>query len=146
VVNAYHFGRYIDPGDSLVMHEKHEIYRVEEISRWDLHSAASDGNAFALYPPRDAAFSPTPVNDAVLAEVNSQRLATARIMAQSKSLMVAVEELQQTLQDAKSNRQATASLIVSVESLRKRIAVLETAQTQTPTNAQKTNTPPDLNP
>ena len=36
VVRAYHFGRYVDPNDDLVMHEQHVVYRVEENTRWDL--------------------------------------------------------------------------------------------------------------
>ena len=34
VVRAYHFGRYTDPTDDLIMHEQHVVYRVEENTRW----------------------------------------------------------------------------------------------------------------
>src|SRR5580692_10566949 len=60
VVRAYHFGRYVDPNDDLVMHEEHTVYRVEENTRWDLHPGAGGGGTTM---PRDAAFSPAPVND-----------------------------------------------------------------------------------
>src|SRR6202034_1683735 len=74
VVRAYHFGRYIDPNDDLVLHEEHVVYRVEENTRWNLHPAANENMAapLAVSVPRDAAFSPIPVNDDILAEVNSQ--------------------------------------------------------------------------
>ena len=78
VVRAYHFGRYVDPNDDLVMHEQHVVYRVEENTRWDLRSlrtatigCAADSSA-TLSAPHDAAFSPLLVNDAVRAEVNAQ--------------------------------------------------------------------------
>ena len=87
VVRAYHVGRYADPNDDLVMHEQHVVYRVEENTRWDLRPANAGGDVFfpAVPSPRDAAFSPLPVNDAVLAEVNAQKLATVQIMVQAQN-------------------------------------------------------------
>ena len=74
VVRAYHVGRYVDPNDDLVMHEQHVVYRVEENTRWNFHPGPDDGIVPALPPAHDAAFAPPPVNDAILAEVNSQRI------------------------------------------------------------------------
>ena len=86
MIRAYHFGRYVDPNDDLVMHEQHVVYRVEENTRWDLHPATGNSEPALEMPSlHDAAFSPVPVNEAVLAEVNSQRMATAQIMAESKN-------------------------------------------------------------
>ena len=31
VIRPYHFGRYVDPNDDLVMHEEHTVYRVKKI-------------------------------------------------------------------------------------------------------------------
>src|ERR1700722_1855565 len=64
IVRTYHFGRYVDPNDDLVMHEQHLVYRVEENTRWNLHPGPVAGDLPAV-PPRDAAFAPTPVNDAI---------------------------------------------------------------------------------
>jgi len=63
VVRAYHVGRYADPNDDLVMHEQHVVYRVEENTRWDLHPPNTGGDVFfpVVPSPRDAAFSPAPV-------------------------------------------------------------------------------------
>ena len=72
VLHAYHVGRYADPNDDLIMHEQHVVYRVEENTRWNFHPGPADGNLPAL-PSRDAAFAPAPVNDSILAEVNSQK-------------------------------------------------------------------------
>jgi len=52
VLHAYHIGRYADPNDSLVLHEQHVVYRVEENTRWDFHPGSVGGNTAM---PRDAA-------------------------------------------------------------------------------------------
>jgi len=91
VLHAYHVGRYADPNDDLIMHEQHVVYRVEENTRWNLHPGPVDGNLPAL-PSRDAAFAPAPVNDSILAEVNSQKAATTQIMMQARTLSAALAQ------------------------------------------------------
>ena len=130
VTHAYHFGRYADPNDDSVMHEQHVVYRVEENSRWDFHPDNSGGNFFlpATPKPHDAAFSPTPVNDAILAEVNSQRLATVQIMAQSQSLTASLAQFQNALRQTKTNLQQTATLRATVTEIQHRLDTLDTVQ------------------
>jgi hypothetical protein len=144
VLHAYHVGRYADADDDALMHEQHDVYRLEESARWDLRPGANP----ALYSvPRDAAFSPTPVNDAILAEVNSQRLATTQIMAQAKTLTAALAQFQTVLQEAKTNLQETAALRAAVNDLKQRLDALEAAQKQPAPSAVATNEPPgSLNP
>jgi hypothetical protein len=137
VVRGYHVGRYADPNDDLVMHEQHVVYRVEENTRWDLRplrAATIDGSvAFPTEPaPLDAAFSPLPVNDAVLAEVNAQKLATVQIMVQAQTLSSALAQFQAALQQTRTNFQETAVLRASVIEMKKRLDTLETAPAQTP--------------
>jgi hypothetical protein len=127
-VRSYHFGRYVDPNDSLVMHEKHVIYRVEENSRWDLHPKQADNATFQFTPPRDAAFAPAPANDAILAEVNAQKLATGRIMAQTKDLASALARFQTALQQTSTNFQEIAILRASVVQMKKQLDALETTR------------------
>lgn len=148
-VRAYHFGRYVDPNDGLVMHEQHAVYRVEENTRWNLHSAAAPLDSTGWLPaasasPRDAAFSPLPVNDAVLAEVNAQKLATAQITQEAQTLTAALARVQTALQQTRTNWEETAGLRESVVEIKKRLAALETARTATlsPTNTL-TNEPLD---
>ncbi len=146
VVRAYHFGRYVDPNDDLVMHEQHVVYRVEENTRWDLHPASPGGNV--LFPaaptPRDAAFSPLPVNEAVLAEVNAQKLATVEIMEQARILSSALAQFQTALQQTRTNLQEMAVLRASLIEMKKRLDTLETAQRQPPPSPNfPTNEPPD---
>lgn len=132
VLHAYHFGRYVDPGDDLVMHEQHTVFRVEENTRWNFHPGIS-GSAINLPAPTNAALNPLPVNDAILAEVNSQRLATAQIMREAGTLSAAMGQFQNALQQARTNWQQTAELNASVTDMQKRLEALEVAQGQSPT-------------
>ena len=143
VVRAYHVGRYVDPNDDLVMHEQHAIYRVEENTRWNFHPGLADDYLPAL-PPRDAAFAPAPVNDAILAEVNSQRLATTQIMMQARTLSAALSQFQTALQQTKTNFQETVILRATVNDMKQRLDALQSAQEQQPaTPISTTNGPVD---
>jgi hypothetical protein len=146
VLRAYHVGRYADPNDDLVMHEQHVLYRVEDNTRWNLHPGRPGCAAAvpAVPPPRDAAFSPTPVNDAVLAEVNAQRLATFQIMTQARTLSSELAQVQAALQQVRTNLAEGAVLRVAVIQMKRRLDALEAAQTQSPPPTNfPTNEPPD---
>ena len=142
VLHAYHIGRYADPNDSLVLHEQHVVYRVEENTRWNFHPDAIGGSTAM---PRDAAFAPAPLNDAILAEVNSQRLATAQIMMQARTLSAALAQFQTALQQTKTNLQETLILRAAVNDMKQRIDALGSAQGQPPpfSSSTTTNEPPD---
>ena len=149
VVRAYHVGRYADPNDDLMMHEQHVVYRVEENTRWDLRplGAATTGRS-VIFPtesaPRDAAFNPLPVNDAVLAEINAQKLATVQIMVQAQTLSSALAQFQTALQQTKTNLQETAVLRAAVFEMKKRLDTLETTPVQAqPSLNSPTNEPSD---
>jgi hypothetical protein len=144
IVRAYHFGRYVDPSDDLVMHEQHVVYRVEENTRWNLHPGTTDNVVFQFTAPRDAAFAPAPANDAILAEANGQKLATARIIAQARDLASTLAQYQAVLQQTKTNLQNTAVLRASVIEMKKRLDALESTRIQPlpPPNFQ-TNEPSD---
>jgi hypothetical protein len=151
IIRAYYVGRYADPNDDLVMHEQHVVYRVEENTRWDFrpgmdcHPATTRGNGFLSAVPmsHDAAFSPPPVNEAILAEVNSQRLATGQIMLEARTLSSALAEFQTALQQTRTNLQETALLRVTVNDMQTRLDALTAAQAQPPAPAiSTTNEPP----
>ena len=141
VVRAYHFGRYVDPNDDLVMHEQHVVYRVEENTRWNFHPGPVGGNVPAL-PARDAAFAPAPVNDAILAEVNSQKLATVQIMLEARVLSAALAQFQNALQQTRTNLQQTAALRATVSDMKQRLDALEGPQGR-PASLSTTNEPAD---
>ena len=127
VLHAYHIGRYADPNDDSLMHEQHVVYRVEENTRWNFHPGPVGGNVPAL-PARDAAFAPAPVNDAILAEVNSQKLATAQIMLEARVLSAALAQFQSALQQTRTNLQQTAALRATVSDMKQRLDALEGPQ------------------
>jgi hypothetical protein len=142
VLHAYHVGRYADPNDDLIMHEQHVVYRVEESTRWNFHSGPVAGDLPAI-PSRDAAFAPTPVNDAILAEVNSQKAATTQIMMQARILSAALAQFQTALQQTKTNLQETVILRASVNNMKQRLDALESAPGQlSPPSISSTNEPP----
>lgn len=149
VVRAYHVGRYADPNDDLVMHEQHVLYRVEENTRWDLRpSRAATIGGDVIFPtrpaPRDVAFSPTPVNDAILAEVNAQRLATLQIMTEARNLSSALAQFQAALRQTRTNLQEAAMLRTSVIQMKKRLDALEIAPVQSVRSPNSlTNEPAD---
>jgi hypothetical protein len=143
VLHAYHIGRYADPNDDLIMHEQHVVYRVEENTRWNFHPGPVDGNLPAA-PSRDAAFAPAPVNDAILAEVNSQKAATTQIMVQARNLTAALSQFQTALSQTKTNIQETLILRASVNDMKQRLDALESAPGQLPPQSiSTTNEPPD---
>jgi hypothetical protein len=142
VLHAYHVGRYADPNDDLIMHEQHVVYRVEENTRWNFHPGPADGNLPAS-PSRDAAFAPAPVNDDILAEVNSQRLATTQIMLQARTLSAALAQFQAALQQTKTNLQETVILRASVNQMKQRLDALESAQVQSPAASLSTTNATD---
>lgn len=144
VIRTYHVGRYADPNDDLVMHEQHVVYRIEENTRWDFRPGNTCGNAFAMLPaPHDVAFNPPPVNEAILAEVNSQRLATGQIMLEARTLSSALAEFQTALQQTRTNLQETALLRVTVNDMQTRLDAFSAAQAQPPAPAiSTTNEPP----
>lgn len=146
LVRPYYVGRYADPNDGSVMHEQHVLYRVEENTRWDLHPGKT-GNGGLLGPSlHDAAFSPLPVNEAELAEINAQRLATAQIMGQARTLSGALAEFQTALQQVRTNLQETAVLRGSIIELKKRLDALETVERQPPPPPNPPADPPSLSP
>jgi len=141
IVRAYHLGRGVEPDNDLLLHGEQTVYRVESASHWNLHPGPSEPDSMDLSSaPRDAAFMPFPVNDAILAEVNAQKIATVRIMAQSRALAAALAEFQTALQTTQTNLQVTAALRASLKKMEQRLAALETAPRQ-PASISPTNEP-----
>lgn len=144
IIRAYHFGRYVDPNDNLVMHEQHVVFRVEENSRWDLHPGTGQNYFSPVSAPCDVAFTPLPVNDAVLAEVNAQKLATIQIMAQAKTLSTSLGQFQSALQQAKTNLQETAAMRAAIGDMKRRLdAVESTSAHSLDSQISTTNEPTD---
>jgi hypothetical protein len=122
-VKAYPVGRYVDPNNDLIMHGAHTIYRVETTGKWNLHpNAAADAS---LGPPLaliDSAKYNAPVNAAVIAEVNKQKMATQALLVQSARLNQTLSQLVGTVQTVgDQNLQLKQEMTVT----EKRLDVLE---------------------
>jgi hypothetical protein len=124
VVRAYHVGRYVDPNHPETMHEQHPVYRVEVSARWNLHPGPL-GTANLLNPPPDAAFAPPPTNDVLVAEMNRQREATARVMQEAGKLAQWYGELQGVLTEMKNVARTSALLNQRFATNESRIVELE---------------------
>lgn len=124
VVRAYHIGRYVDPNHPETMHERHPVYRVEVSARWNLHPGPL-GTANLLNPPPDAAFAPPPTNDVLVAEMNRQREATARVMQEAGKLAQSYGELQGVLTEMKNVARASALLNARFATNESRLVGLE---------------------
>ncbi|MGH7975420.1 MAG: hypothetical protein ACREC8_02025, partial [Limisphaerales bacterium] len=84
-----------------------------------------------------------PVNDAILAEVNSQRLATTQIIAGSQILAATLQQLEGALRSARKNEQATATLQAAVNDIKKRLDALEATPAPPPIIPLSTTNEPD---
>ena len=110
---AYAMGRYVDPNDPNAMHERHEIYRVEQNATF---------NTLGTYPPQNPAASlvaygptttdlspanqPHPVNPELETQVVQQQRLIAALLEETKVMSANVQktdqktkDLQQALQD-----------------------------------------------
>jgi hypothetical protein len=101
VVRAYYVGRFVDPNHPETMNEQHPIYRIEASPRWNLHPGPAN-TVNLLNPPPDAAFAPSPRNDAVIAEMNRQRETTERVMLEAVRLSHSYDELQRVFSEMKT--------------------------------------------
>jgi hypothetical protein len=130
IIHTYHVGRYTDPGNSLLLNERHAVYRVEASPRWNLHPHDGPVNLPAA-PTHDQTFAPVPVNEEILAEVNSQKAATAQIIAQAGLLTASLAQFQTVLQQSKTNLQETAALRAVLIGMEKRLTALEAGEGKT---------------
>src|ERR1051325_10032882 len=78
LVKGYHVARYVDPNQRLLVHEAHTVYRVEAQATWDLHSGTRC-QAPSVSALTNAAFSPAPMSDDIVAELTRQRQITKAV-------------------------------------------------------------------
>ena len=124
-LRAYPLGRYVDPGNSRIMHEGHSIYRVETTARWNLHP-----NEFAPVPRgpirvRDSARNTLPVGDELLAEFNQQKEATKAIVQGGQAVSQKLGELAEKVQQTQQMAAQSAQLKQEVDTARRRLDALE---------------------
>jgi hypothetical protein len=76
VVKVYGVGRYVDPADCRIMHERHAVYRLEESSGWRLQPPPYQPEVLMgpIVGLRRAEYAPEPV----AGEVGRELIATRR--------------------------------------------------------------------
>ena len=118
--------RYIDPNDSLVMHEGHTIYRVETTSKWNLHP---DGTPIVrMGPPLgiiDTAHRQSPINAEIIAEVNKQKAATQALLDEHGKFDQSLSQLPVAIQATKELAQQNVQLREQLDANQRRIEALE---------------------
>lgn len=81
-IKAYPVGRYVDPANPEVMHERHVIYRRENSESW--RRDTDRGNQILLGPTvglRNPIARRNPASQELSAELNRQKLVTRRLLA-----------------------------------------------------------------
>jgi hypothetical protein len=125
-VKAYEVSRYIDPNDSLVMHEAHTIYRVETTAKWNLHpNAPVDVPGGPVVGIIDTAHKDSPITPEIVAEVDRQQAATQTLLAQSQRLNLALKQLSRILPATEQVAEQNAQLKVQVLATERRLEILE---------------------
>lgn len=145
LVRAYHVGRSVDPNHPDEMQEAHTVFRVEAQSRWNRHPGRLP--LAPLVPGaalKNAAFSPAPVNDAIVAELNRQKAIMQTIIAQHTKLTESLQQLGAALVEAKSVAQGERVLREQLNGALKRLDLLQAEMKrlqaeQVPTNALPTS-------
>jgi len=128
------------------MEEADQVYRVEVSARWNLHPGQANA-ANPLNPPPDAAFTPPPTNDVVIAEMNRQRETTALVMQQAVRLTQSYNELQNIFVEMKKVARDNAVLAARMATTEQRVAGFEKEmQKITSTPSSSTNDVPAFSP
>lgn len=120
-LREYRFGRYVDPGDPLVIHEGHPIYRVETTAGWNLRPGSGRAPA-----SRTIAAAPSvSANDAVVAEVNKQRAATRAFTEQTTTLNQRLGEMTQATAQTQELAKQNVALKRDLAAMRERLDSLD---------------------
>ncbi|MDE3100483.1 MAG: hypothetical protein KGJ88_13525 [Verrucomicrobiota bacterium] len=125
-LKAYSIGRYIDPNDSLVMHEAHTIYRVETTAKWNLHpNGPANIPGGPVVGIIDTAHKDSPITPEIVAEVDRQKAATMALLVQGQRMNQALNQLSKVLPATEQVAQENAELKVEAMATEKRLDILE---------------------
>ena len=136
-VRQYRFGRYVDPGSRLVMHEAHPVYRIERTANWNLRP---DGSSKATRALTTAPVTPTSPDDAVVAEINKQKVATKAFTEQAATLNQRLSSLTDAVTQTKKMAEQQLLQQRDIAALKSRLNAVETERAAPPSNAVS-NTP-----
>jgi hypothetical protein len=121
-IREYRFGRYVDPGDSLVMHDAHSVYRVDQTAAWNLRpdSKTKSRRSSPALPSPEAT-----QRDAELAELNKQRATTRAFAEQAAALNQRLQELTTAVAQTQEVAKQNVLLKQEMDSLRERVDTLQ---------------------
>ena len=125
-IKAYNVGRYVDPNNALLMHERHVLYRVETTAKWNLHPNAPA--TVALGPAVqiiDPARKDGPTTAEVIAEVNRQKAATQTVIDQGKRLNDTLTQISTALDATKQVADQNRQLTMEIDLTKQRLDLLE---------------------
>jgi len=131
-VRQYRFGRYVDPGSRLVMHEAHPVYRIERAAGWDLRPDGAIQSPQALAKPAQASASP---DDAVIAEINKQKAATKAFTEQASTLNQRLSGLTEAVVQTKQMAEQQLLQQRDIAALKSRLNAVEKERAEKPANA-----------
>ncbi len=147
-IKAYNVGRYVDPNNALVMHERHVVYRVETTAKWNLHPNAPA--TVALGPAVriiDAAHQDGPTTPEIIAEVNRQKAATQTAIDQGKRLNDTLMHISTALDASKQVAEQNRQLRTEIDVTKQRLDLLETEiRSQQQASPAPRGTPENTNP
>jgi len=125
-IKAYNVGRYVDPNNRLVMHERHVVYRVETTAKWNLHPNApatvSLGPAVQIIDP---ARKDGPTTEEVIAEVNRQKAATQAVIQQGQRLNETLAQISTALDAGKQVAEQNRQFKMELDLTKQRLDLLE---------------------
>jgi len=124
-IKAYPLGRYVDPNNSRIMHEAHEIYRIETTAKWNLHPNAPVSVPLGPVRVRDTAKTTTPVANELVAELNQQKEATKAVMQGGLAVSQKLGELAGKMQQTQEIAAQNAVLKQEVNTTKQRLDTLE---------------------
>ncbi len=125
-IKAYTVGRYVDPANRLVMHERHVVYRVETTAKWNLYP-----NAPATVPLGpvvqiiDPARKDGPTTEEVIAEVSRQKAATQAVIQQGQRLYDALAQISTGLDASRQVAEQNRQLRTEFDLTKQRLDLLE---------------------
>lgn len=120
-LKEYRFGRYVDPGDVLTMHESHPVYRIETSAAWNL----APNSKAAVPAAHVTSLTPTSNRDAVLVELNKERAETRAFAEQTAALNLHLAAMSQAVAKTQDVAQQNMALTKELATVRDRLDSLD---------------------
>ena len=131
-VGEHRFGRYVDPGNQLVMHEAHPLYRVEKMATWNLRPDGTREPSRALAA---APLTATAPDDAVVAEINKQKAATKAFTEHAATLNQRLSGLTEAVTQTRQMAEQQLLQQRDIAALNGRLNAVEKERAEKPANA-----------